>query len=297
MAWYSIRACVAQADRSLDPDFLRSHSTVDVYLRVRRWLSSEKNVRGIIFLSHGVHEHLGRYEEVARFFNEKGFHVFGHDHIGHGLSGGTRGDIKHINLLVDDVLHHSEIIKKSYPNLPLFLLGHSMGAMIAILAALKRKNLYSGCILSGPAIIPDPATATPIAVSMAKICATVLPYLPVARVNRDFLTHCPEMREKHRLDPLINHSAVTARTAYSLLQGMDIVKGFAADVDFPYLIIQGTEDRLTNQDGATLLHTQSKSRDKKLIMYDGFFHELFNEPLRDRQRVYRDVAEWLDARA
>jgi len=111
-------------------------------------------VECLVFISHGFSEHLGLYKEIGEFLAERGFLAFGHDHVGHGCSEGKRVYIENIDHYVDDVIHHCMDMEKKNPNLSTFLVGHSMGGMIAIRTVILHPEFFKGMILNGPLIIP-----------------------------------------------------------------------------------------------------------------------------------------------
>ncbi|CAL4130043.1 unnamed protein product, partial [Meganyctiphanes norvegica] len=133
--------------------------------------------RALVFMSHGFAEYLAWYEELAQRFAAEGILAFGHDHVGHGRSGGTRCHVNSIMDYVMDVLQHCDDVTKQHPGLPLFLLGHSMGGMIAVRTAMERPDYFKGVVLMGPLLVPNPTEATPIMKFLAKLVSRVLPQI------------------------------------------------------------------------------------------------------------------------
>jgi len=105
------------------------------------------HIRALVFLSHGFSEHLGLYGDVGQFLSDKGFLAFGHDHVGHGSSEGRRVYIESVEQYVEDVLSHCATIQEQHPLLPLFLVGHSMGGMVALRCVIRSPGLFQGMIL------------------------------------------------------------------------------------------------------------------------------------------------------
>ena len=138
---------------------------------------------GSVFLCHGFGEHLGWYEGLAGPLAQLGLLVFGHDHQGHGRSEGRRAFIDTVEDFVSDVMRHSAEVKAEYPGLPMFLYGHSMGGMISVATVMRNSSFYSGLILEGPLIIPDPHEVTPTRLLLGRLISPVLPELQMGRVR------------------------------------------------------------------------------------------------------------------
>nr|ACO14555.1 Monoglyceride lipase [Caligus clemensi] len=100
--------------------------------------------RGLAFISHGFSEHTKYYNEVAQALNGKKIYCFGHDHLGHGRSSGSRTLINSTDEYVEDVLHHVKLLQKKFPTLPMFIVAHSMGGLIALRCALISRCLQGG---------------------------------------------------------------------------------------------------------------------------------------------------------
>jgi acylglycerol lipase len=153
-------------------------------------------------MCHGVAEHIERYDPLASILAGNGFLVVGHDHVGHGKSEGIRVDIQDFNFYVRDVLQHIHMVKDEFPNIPLFLFGHSMGGAVAILTALEESALFSGVLLSAPMIKLDPEQTTPFKEFLLKIAACLFPQLHVMKLDSNDLSRDPDqvkLRQKDRL--------------------------------------------------------------------------------------------------
>ncbi|GIX93316.1 monoglyceride lipase [Caerostris darwini] len=123
--------------------------------------------RALLLISHGMTEHTMVYDDIAQEMVQKGFFVFGHDHVGHGRSDGPRALINDVHELVEDSLMHIQRIRKQYPNLPLFLCGHSMGGAVAVFLAFQVP--VNGMALIAPALAVNPETATFFTVTVSKL--------------------------------------------------------------------------------------------------------------------------------
>ena len=112
------------------------------------WLP-ENDPKRILLISHGLNEHCGRYQHLAEYFTEKGYGVYGFDHIGHGKSDGTRSFVKDFPTFTDPILIALDIIRTTYPDVPVFLVGHSLGGLIGAKFLIDYQDKISGAILSG----------------------------------------------------------------------------------------------------------------------------------------------------
>lgn len=144
------------------------------YLFCRYWKPSG-TPKALIFVSHGAGEHCGRYDELAQMLKGLDMLVFAHDHVGHGQSEGERMVVSDFQVFVRDVLQHVDTIQKDYPEVPVFLLGHSMGGAISILVAAERPTYFSGMVLISPLVLANPESASTLKVLAAKLLNFVLP--------------------------------------------------------------------------------------------------------------------------
>ncbi|XP_035304765.1 monoglyceride lipase isoform X2 [Cricetulus griseus] len=157
------------------------------YLFCRYWKPTG-TPKALIFVSHGAGEHCGRYDELAQMLKGLGMMVFAHDHVGHGQSEGERMVVSDFQVFVRDVLQHVDTIQKDYPGVPVFLLGHSMGGAISILAAAERPAHFSGMVLISPLVLANPESASTFKVLAAKVLNLVLPNMSLGRIDSSVLS-------------------------------------------------------------------------------------------------------------
>jgi len=114
----------------------------------------ESEPLALVYISHGYGEHMGYYSQLGSALSQAGLAAFGHDHEGHGLSGGERVNIADFQYFVDDVFQDCQTYKQKYQNkkLPVFIFGHSMGGLITLLATLQNPSYFKGMVLTGPMI-------------------------------------------------------------------------------------------------------------------------------------------------
>jgi acylglycerol lipase len=247
--------------------------------------------RGLLVISHGLGEHGRRYDHVAQRLAALGLRVAVPDHRGHGRSGGPRAGLRRFADYTDDLdaLFGLEQVEGA----PRFLLGHSMGGTIALDYALDHQQSLAGLVLSGAAIVPgdDQPKA---ALAVAKVLASVLPSLPTAKLDSAGISRDEAVVKAYNADPLVFRGKIPAGLAGGLLRVMDTFPARLPDLKVPILILHGSDDKMTSPAGSKLVAERAGSADKTLKIYEGLYHEIFNEPEQDL--VLDDVAGWLRAR-
>lgn len=262
----------------------------DIYYQC--WLP-EDEPRAVLLIVHGLAEHSGRYMNVVDYFVPLGYAVYGIDHLGHGKSGGTRVYIKRFNDFIDTFSVYVEMVRKWQPGKSSFLVGHSMGALISALFLLDHQAKLAGVILSGPGV-KVPNNASPITISMVKLLSTLLPRVGLFQLEAEGVSRDPAVVQAYVSDPLVHTRKITARLTHEMLKAMQRITAEASKITLPVLTVQGSADRLVDSDGARMLYGAVSSVDKTIEIYDGLYHEVFNEPEHDQ--VLGDVEAWLEAR-
>ena len=161
-------------------------------LHCRCWYKDKATAKATVFLSHGYAEHLGKnYTDLAEYLAQRDIYVFGHDHVGHGKSSGTRVLINSVqDDFVENVMIHCRKVKEEMStDIPMFIIGHSMGGLIALLAICQApEGFFKGAVLMGPALVADPDVATPLNVFMAKVANYVMPGFQVSTLEEEKVT-------------------------------------------------------------------------------------------------------------
>jgi alpha-beta hydrolase superfamily lysophospholipase len=260
-------------------------------LHTQQWATEQ--TAAIVVLVHGYGEHCDRYGHVAQTLVEEGAAVFAYDQRGYGRSEGTRAYVDAFDDYLDDlslVLHR---VRTQSPDLPLFLFGHSMGGLVVLKYVLDRSPSVRGLMLSAPAIEINPDLA-PLLRKLARVLGRIAPRLPTTRSPEGAISRDPSVVEEAQQDPLNYHGRVLARTGAEMLRAGDDVRGRLDALRTPFLLLHGTADRLANPKWSKRLYERAAAEDKTLHLYDGLYHETFNEPEQDA--VLSDLGAWIRSR-
>jgi lysophospholipase len=221
-----------------------------------------------------------------------GYAVYAPDLIGHGRSEGARAYVRHFGELTDTVATMVGIVLERQPGKPLYLLGHSLGATIGACCFLDHPSGLAGGVLSGVSVrMPD--NVTPLTILLAKALSALAPRAPVQGLETQWLSRDPAVVQAYVNDPLVYTGRICARTGIELLKAQQRILAEASRVTLPVLMVHGGDDLLCPLEGARPFYGAIASTDKTLKVYDGLYHEIYNEPERDQ--VLSDVAAWLDA--
>ena len=239
-------------------------------ISVRVW--ERPGARRLVVIAHGYGEHIERYDHVARALGERGAAVYGPDHLGHGRSAGERVLIADVEHVVDDLVRVVERARAAHPGLPVVLVGHSMGGLIATrLAQRAERPRLAGLVLSGPAIGLGPAIAQMIDAGF------VDQPLDVTALSRD-----PAVGEAYAADPLVWHGAWKRPTIAALGRAQEAVDRGPRFADLPLLWIHGSEDPLVPIAFVSPAIERLRGADFTAYEHEGGRHEVFNEVDRER---------------
>jgi acylglycerol lipase len=255
------------------------------------WLP-ESEPKAVLLIVHGLAEHSGRYMNIVNHFVPLGYAVYGMDHLGHGKSDGTRVFVRRFEDYTNTFKIYFDRIRRWQPGKPIFLVGHSMGGLISAVYLLDHQAELRGAVLSGVAVkVPD--NITPAIVIVGKMLSALMPRLGLIGLDADGVCRDPAVVQAYVSDPLVFKGKTTARLAAEMLKAMQYVSAAATQITLPILIVQGSADKLVDPAGAQMLYDGVSSADKEIRIYDGFYHEVFNEPEHDK--VLRDVEIWLES--
>ena len=277
------------ADGYLDVRHSAARGTSRLYQQT--W-TPESEARAVVLLVHGLGEYSGRYTHVADHLTQRGVAVYALDHYGHGKSDGHAGFVERFSVYLDGVAALLERAQSEYPGPPLFLLGHSMGGLIAASFLLDHQAAFKGAVLSGPAIKSDQAPPA-IVIALIKLISAIAPTLPMIQLDASGVSRDPDVVSAYTNDPLVHHGKLTARLIAEMSSAMNNTVSRAADISLPIILMHGEDDQLTSPSGSAELYEAISSSDKTLKTYPGLYHEIFNEP--EQEEVLTHMSDWLEA--
>ncbi len=252
-------------------------------------ISPGEKTRAVIIFVHGLGEHVRRYLYWAGLFRDDGIGFAGVDLPGHGRSDGRRGNIGSYRLLGEmiDILIRST--KKTFPGVPVFLYGHSLGGGIVIDYLLRTGPDIKGAIVTSPwlKLSFEPPKGKMI---LASVVRFILPGLtqPSGLVV-EHISHDEEEVEKYKSDPLI-HGLISVSLFYNAVKAGRNSLNNASGLKVPTLLLHGSDDHICSPDGSR--EFASKSELVELRIWDGGFHELHNEPF--KEEVFTCILNWIN---
>ncbi|KAJ3314588.1 hypothetical protein HDV04_006147 [Boothiomyces sp. JEL0838] len=266
-------------------------------LYTRTWSpDSDADIKATLVFIHGLGEHITRYDEMFTYFTERGIKVGAFDQRGFGKTPqkyGVKGRSDGVETTLADILQISESLRKE--GVPHFAMGHSMGGGLVLRFATVHPEGLAGVIASAPCVAPG-ATAVPNAVEKLalKYVPKALPNLVIPnKLDISTLSRDPVEVKKYADDPLVHSQAgvtllsdILGTCDYLLTQG-------AQKLNTPLLITHGTVDKLTDPAASKKFHDLAVAQDKTYKPFDGFYHELHNEPDADRKVVFEEYVQWI----
>ncbi len=256
----------------------------------RAWLPEAPN--RALLLVHGYAEHSGRYEELATWLSARGVAVHAYDHRGHGRSEGRRTHVGRFDEYLDDLERMLEQVRSEHPDLPLYLVGHSMGGLITLSLLVERRPQLHGVAVSGPALSVGGASRARIL--FARILRRVWPTLRLGSgLDLEGLSRDPEVVRRYAEDPLVFRD-MTASLAAEFVRAASRTQGRGAEIEPPLLLLHGEEDPLCAARESQAFFERVTSKGSRAHVYPGLRHEIFNEP--EREGVYADLWRWIEER-
>jgi acylglycerol lipase len=244
----------------------------------------------VLVLVHGIAEHSGRYSNLVNYFVPKGYAVYSFDLRGHGKSEGIRSYVERFSYYLDDLKIFCNIVREENKKAKIFLVGHSMGSTIAIAYAIEHQSELNGLIVSGTTLKAG-ASINRVTILMAKILSILAPKMGVSALDANLISRDKAVVDAYVHDPLNYTGKLRARWGTELLKTMVRLQSKISELSLPILIMQGSADRISDPSSSKMLFDGVKSKDKTLKLYEGFYHEIFNDP--ERQQVFLDMEAWL----
>ncbi|MBI3318392.1 MAG: lysophospholipase [Candidatus Omnitrophica bacterium] len=258
-------------------------------LLLRHWEFSRPKAECL--LVHGLGEHSGRYQTLASDLTGRGFEVWAIDHRGHGRSEGRRGDCRSMEEFLEDLEVLVQRVKTEAPRIPRVMVGHSLGGLIALIYAARHPNQISAVAVSSPALGLSSPPPPPKA-ALVRGIGRILPTTPIPNgIDPKQLCRDPSVVRAYEGDPLINRT-LTARCALVLERAIQESIRFASEIRIPCLILQAGSDAICSPEATRLFARRIPEGLGTFHLYEGMYHELFNEP--ERAQVVEELVQWLN---
>jgi acylglycerol lipase len=255
----------------------------------RSWSpAGDQPVKAVVTLAHGYGEHGGRYEHVASRLTAEGYAVYAPDHNAHGRSGGKRGRVSLAAAIADLNQMIVRVSIARHPDLPQFLLGHSMGGAIALRYAIAHQDRLTGLVVSAPLAAVDGGAALK---AVGKVLGVLLPGTPVGRVDPHLVSRSQAVVDDYIADPLNYHGPIPAGVGRQFLSSAESLPNDVRRITLPTILLWGSADRLCPPRGAEAVAANIGSSDFTKKTYEGLFHEILNEPEKDQ--VLDEIITWL----
>lgn len=244
----------------------------------------------VLIVLHGLAEHSGRYSNLVNYMVPSGYAVYAFDQRGHGKSEGTRGYVERFSYYLDDLKTFYDKVSQEHENTKIYLLGHSIGGTVATAYATEHQNEMDGLILSAAVLKPG-SSITKLTILTVKTLSFLIPKVGVSPLSASAVSSDKAVVIAYDNDPLVYRGRISARLGAELLREMGSLPSKIQKLSLPILIMYGTEDRLSDPASSEMLFERVGSKDKQIKRYQNFYHEIFNEP--GREKVFSDIAEWL----
>ncbi|HHY63147.1 MAG: lysophospholipase [Bacillota bacterium] len=277
---------------------LKAQDGVELFCRVWKGVSLEGEpalkARSTIVIAHGLADHSGRYEHVAKFFAQKGYVVYAYDHRGQGKSEGVRGHVNKFSQFYDDLWFVIRRAKGRNPGKKCFLVGHSMGGLIALGYAARRPKTINGLIVTSPCLALR-MRVSPIKKGFGTFMSWLFPKMAVdTGIAAEGLSHDSNVVEAYKKDP-IRYPKITTKFYVEFDKAMKNVQSLAKSIVTPCLFMPGGDDPICSTEATIKFYENvPETTDKKLIVWDGLYHEIMNEPEKDK--VLDTMAQWIAER-
>ncbi len=247
---------------------------------LHRWPNDD--ARYVTLIAHGYGEHAGRYGHVADRLVRHGAAVYAPDHLGHGRSEGERVLVERVDDMVDDLARVAQAAHGDHPDLPVVLLGHSMGGIVATRYAQRQADRLAALVLSGPAIGSNPAI---------EMLLTMDP-VPELPIDPSALSRDPAVGRAYMADPLVWHGPFKAATLAAMVAAVRVIADGPSLAALPTLWLHGEDDPLTPLAETRAAVERVAGAHLESVVYPGARHEVLNETNRDE--VVAAVTAFID---
>ena len=266
----------------------------DSELFYQSWIAQKAN--GTIIITHGLSEHSECYQRFANGLKPLNINIYGWDLRGHGRSEGKRGVVYDFFDLCEDLKIFIKYVQDRQTNMPIFLLGHSMGGLVCnkMLLSLNESEFKAmnldGLILSSP-LCGLSICVPKLLLTAGKFCDKWFPDIAFRRYDICYnkLSRDRDVINEYKHDHL-RHDKISPRLFFSLKKECQYVLDHASKITLPIIVMQGSQDTVVSVDATKAYFEKITSSDKTLKIYEGYHHEIFNDI--GREKVYSDLISW-----
>ncbi len=252
------------------------------------WVSDEAPA-AVICLVHGLGEHIGRYSHLIERLTKEGYAVLGYNLRGHGSSGGLHGHCPSFESHMQDIDFLLQEADRRFPDQAKFLYGHSMGGILVLNHALRRKPDLAGVIATSPGL----NTAIQMQkgkVLLARALGSLVPQLTIkSGLMTEHISRDKKVIQAYISDPLV-HDKITARMGKELLGSIDYAYSRASEFPVPLLLMHGDADKIAYTSGSEKFNSLVKGNCLLKIWTDRY-HELHNDF--GKEEVFDYLIDWL----
>lgn len=250
--------------------------------------SPGENARAMIILVHGLGEHIQRYSHWVEMFNNEGIGVLGVDMPGHGRSPGRRGHISGYALIREMIDILVNTAKQTFPDIPLYIYGHSLGGGLVLSYLVRANPRISGAIVTSPwlKLSFEPPRAK---LFLASMLNHILPgVIQSSGLNADYLSHDPEVVRRYKEDPLV-HGKISVSLFNIAVKSAKYTLEKSSDLKVRTLLLHGSDDMIVSPEGSREFASKTMKTDLKI--FEGGYHELHNEPF--KLEVFDYILKWI----
>lgn len=250
--------------------------------------SPGENARALILFVHGLGEHLQRYNHWSDLFAGENIAFAGLDLPGHGRSEGRRGSIRSFSVLDEMIDILLKTATRTFPGVPVYLYGHSLGGGIVLDYLIRRNPKIKGAIITSPWLLLS-IEPSKIKTMLASVAGRIMPGLvQQSGLNTIHLSHDESVAELYNNDPLV-HNKISLRLFMAATNAARNSLRNASDLKIPTLIIHGSDDHICSPEGSKEFAMKTPMAELKI--WDGGFHELHNEPF--KEEVFKYIVNWM----
>jgi alpha-beta hydrolase superfamily lysophospholipase len=254
------------------------------------------NPKAALVIVHGLAEYAARYRAIARDFAARGISTFAYDQIGHGADADTRTHVAQFDLFVDDASEACDRFAERVPGVPLFVWGHSMGAIVALNLAARGAPALAGLIVSSNSLEVFKTGPNPLN-PFFRFASRVVPKVRIPLgLDATKISHDALVQRAYANDPLIPATA-SLRLIVEFAQACETARIDAPAIRVPVLIVHGEADAIAPAKAAHVLFETMGSADKTRKIFPGARHEVHNEKAQDREMFLELLSGWILSRS